>query len=145
MHMLKQIHLADMYRDQVKIVEHKTLVEYTLTFRNLSPIEGGLDFADSVYNLTASSASKGLKELRCSCAFYTNYQMICWHAFYLLEKLQIKNMSGFEHLKKWREYVGFKSLNLNDKRVTQTYKVQKNRRLKSFIEEVTKKHKKRLE
>jgi len=54
-------------------------------------------------------------------------------------------MGGFEHLKKWREYVGFKSLNLNDKRVTQTYKIKKNRRLKSFIEEVTNKHKKKLE
>lgn len=48
-------------------------------------------------------------------------------------------------MKKWREYVGFKSLNLNDKRVTQTYKVQKNRRLKSFIEGVTKKHRQKLE
>jgi hypothetical protein len=71
--------------------------------------------------------------------------MVCWHCFHLLEKLQIKNLGGFEHLKKWREYVGFKSLNLNDKRVTQTYKVQKNRRLKSFIEGVTKKHRQKLE
>ena len=49
-------------------------------------------------------------------------------------------MGAFEHLKKWREFVGYKSLNLNDKRTTGTYKVKKEKRLKSFIEIVTKKH-----
>jgi len=85
--MLKQIHLADMYRDLVELVENKPLVDYTLTFKNLNPVNRGIDFSDSVYHLTASSASKGLKELRCSCAFFTNFQMICWHCFHLLEKL----------------------------------------------------------
>lgn len=63
----------------------------------------------------------------------------------MLEMLQIKNMGAFEHLKKWREFVGYKSLNTGDKRTTGTYKVKKEKRLKSFIELVTKKHKKRLE
>ena len=54
-------------------------------------------------------------------------------------------MGAFEHLKKWREFVGYKSLNLNDKRTTGTYKVKKEKRLKSFIEIVTKKHMKRLQ
>ena len=71
--------------------------------------------------------------------------MVCWHQIHLLERLQIKNVGAFENLKKWREYVGYKSRNLNDKRTTGTYKVKKERRLKSFIEEVTKKHKKKLE
>ena len=53
-------------------------------------------------------------------------------------------MGAFEHLRKWREFVGYKSLNMNDKRTTATYKVKKEKRLKSFIELVTKKHMKRL-
>ena len=53
-------------------------------------------------------------------------------------------MGAFEHLRKWREFVGYKSLNTNDKRTTKTYKVKKEKRLKSFIELVTKKHMKRL-
>ena len=47
-------------------------------------------------------------------------------------------------MKNWREYVGYKSRNMNEKRTTNTYKVKKERRLKSFIEEVTKKHQKKL-
>lgn len=86
LHMLKQIHLADMYREQATLKEIKPLVEYELTFKNANP-NSVVDFSDSVYKLTASSASRGLKELRCSCAFYTNFQMICWHCFHLLEKL----------------------------------------------------------
>ena len=53
-------------------------------------------------------------------------------------------MSAFEHLKKWREFVGYKSLNTNDKRTTGTYKVKKEKRLKSFIEICSKKHMKKL-
>ena len=54
-------------------------------------------------------------------------------------------MGAFEHLKKWREFVGYRSLNTNDKRKTNTYKVKKEKRLKSFIEIVSKKHKLKLE
>jgi len=50
-------------------------------------------------------------------------------------------MACVEHLKFWREYVGYKSKNINDKRDTSTYKVRKERRLKSFMEEITKKQK----
>ena len=53
-------------------------------------------------------------------------------------------MGAFEHLRLWREYVGYKSRNLNDKRTTDSYKVSKHGRLKSFIEGVTKKHQDKL-
>jgi len=36
--------------------------------------------------------------------------------------------------------VGYKSRNMNDRRDTSSYKVRKERRLKSFIEKVTDKH-----
>ena len=50
-------------------------------------------------------------------------------------------MSCVEHLKNWREYVGYKNKNMTDKRDTSTYKVRKERRLKSFMEKITKKRK----
>jgi hypothetical protein len=54
-------------------------------------------------------------------------------------------MSACEHMKHWREYVGYKSLNMCDKRETSSYKVRKCARLKSFMEDITKKNKKRVE
>jgi hypothetical protein len=71
-------------------------------------------------------------------------QMICWHLIILLEKLQIKNLGAFENLQLWREYVGYKSRNMCDRRAVSDYKVKKERRLKSFIEVVTKNHLKSL-
>ncbi len=62
----------------------------------------------------------------------------------MLTQLQFKSMSCVEHLKFWREYVGYKSKNMNDKRSTDSYKVRKERRLKSFMEEITKKQKKKV-
>jgi hypothetical protein len=60
---------------------------------------------------------------------------------YLLTKLQIKSVSCVEHLNLWREYVGYKNKNMNEKRDTSTYKVRKEKRLKSFMEKITKKRK----
>ena len=146
MHMLKQIQMARSRKHDVKLTENKPLVDYTLNVPNPDPIrpDSPHSFPDSVYRLEACVTSRSLKQLTCSCAFYKNYQMVCWHQLHLLEKLQIKNMGAFEHLRKWREFVGYKSLNTNDKRTTKTYKVKKEKRLKSFIELVTKKHMKRL-
>ena len=128
------------------MTENKPLVDYTLHVPNPDPTdpESANTFPDSVYTLQACVTSRALKQLTCSCSFYTNFSMVCWHQLYLLERLQIKNMGAFEHLKKWREFVGYKSLNTNDKRTTGTYKIKKEKRLKSFIELVTKKHMKRL-
>ena len=146
MHMLKQIQLAQSRKKEVKLTENKPLVDYTLHVPNPDPTdpESANTFPDSVYTLQACVTSRALKQLTCSCSFYTNFSMVCWHQLYLLERLQIKNMGAFEHLKKWREFVGYKSLNTNDKRTTGTYKIKKEKRLKSFIELVTKKHMKRL-
>ena len=121
------------------------MVEYKLVVPNPGHDDNGIDFPDSVYSLTACPTSKTLKELKCNCAFYVNYKMICWHCLHLLERLQIKNVGAFEHLKKWREFVGYKSLNTNDKRDTSTYKVKKDKRLRSFMEIITKKRMKKLE
>ena len=54
-------------------------------------------------------------------------------------------MQSVEHLKFWREYVGYKNKNINDHRTTNTYKVRKEARLKSFMEIITNKHKARME
>jgi hypothetical protein len=54
-------------------------------------------------------------------------------------------MACVEHLLYWREYVGYKSKNMNDKRHTSTYKVRKDRRLKSFMEIITAKQKKKVD
>jgi hypothetical protein len=70
--------------------------------------------------------------------------MICQHIAYLLTKLQFKSMACVEHLKFWREYVGYKNKNMNEKRDTSTYKVRKEKRLKSFMEKITKKRKAKM-
>jgi hypothetical protein len=54
-------------------------------------------------------------------------------------------MSCVEHLKFWREYVGYKNKNMTDKRDTSTYKVRKEKRLKSFMEKITKKRKAKIQ
>ena len=54
-------------------------------------------------------------------------------------------MAPCEQLKHWREYVGYKSKNMNEKRETSSYKVRKCSRLKSFMEDITKKQKKRVQ
>ena len=54
-------------------------------------------------------------------------------------------MQCVEHLKFWREYVGYKNKNINDHRTTGTYKVRKECRLKSFMEIITNKHKARVQ
>jgi len=54
-------------------------------------------------------------------------------------------MSCVEHLKNWREYVGYKNKNMTDKRDTTTYKVRKEKRLKSFMEKITKKRKLKIQ
>jgi len=51
----------------------------------------------------------------------------------------LKSMACVENLKYWREYVGYKSKNINEKRDTGSYKVRKERRLKSFMEIITEK------
>ena len=145
LHMLKQIQQAVANRRSVVLEEKEPLVEYILRVPNNGFEDNGLEFPESVYHLKACQTSRTLKNLTCSCSFYNNFHMVCWHQIHLLERLQIKNVGGFENLKNWREYVGYKSRNMNDKRTTSTYKVQKNRRLKSFIEEVTKKHQKKMQ
>ena len=147
MHMLKQIQMAKARKNDVKLKEKKPLIDYVLKVPHPDPVDpdSAQSYPDSIYELKACVSGRSLKELKCSCSFYTNYSMVCWHQIYLLDRLQIKNMSAFEHLKKWREFVGYKSLNSNDKRTTGTYKVKKEKRLKSFIELVSKKHKIKLE
>ena len=54
-------------------------------------------------------------------------------------------MSCVEQLKFWREYVGYKNKNMTDKRDTSTYKVRKEKRLKSFMEKITKKRKAKIQ
>jgi hypothetical protein len=145
MHMLKQIQLSHKYKDDVKLTEVNALTHYMLVVKNTDSLNPTtVSIPDSTYQLKASVTKQGLNDVTCSCAFYSNFQMICWHLVHLLSQLQIKNLGAFENLQLWREYVGYKSRNLNDKRDTSTYKVRKERRLKSFIEKVTDKHMDRL-
>ena len=63
----------------------------------------------------------------------------------LLNKLQIKHIAAFEHIKCWREIVGVKNKERQGEKLKQsTYSVKKERRLRSFIEFVSLKHKQRL-
>jgi hypothetical protein len=126
-----------------KLKEVKPLTLYTLKVPNDSAVNAP-DLKHSKYTMKASITTASLKSVTCDCAFYSNYQMICWHLLHLIEKLQIKNLGAFENLQLWREYVGYKSRNHGDKRDTSTYKVRKERRLKSFIEKVTDKHMEKL-
>lgn len=129
-HMLKQLMLS--VNSEFEIDEIQPLEHYVLTTK---------DEKFSQFIIKGDSSSKGLQRLSCSCNFYHNMAMICQHLCYLLTKLQFKSMSCVEHLKFWREYVGYKSKNMNDKRDTSTYKVRKEKRLKSFMEKITKKRK----
>ena len=92
------------------------------------------------YALSGATSSRQLANLTCSCAFHTNYALPCQHQFHLLTALQFKSMACFEQLARFREYVGYKSHNTNDKRKTDSYKVRKETRLKSFIEKLSRKH-----
>ncbi len=62
----------------------------------------------------------------------------------LLSKLQIKHIGAFEHLKHWRELVGIKQRKTQGKTTQEAYKVQKEKRLRSFIEAISNKVKQRV-
>lgn len=135
--------MSNALKDTCKLKEKKPLELYILKVPNEAP-QGSPDLPDSKFTMKASVTSAALKAVTCDCAFYSNYQMICCHLIYLIKKLQIKNLGAFENLQLWREYVGYKSRNMGDKRETSSYKVKKERRLKSFIEKVTDKHMEKL-
>ena len=97
------------------------------------------------YELKGAETSRALTSLSCSCSTYISMQIVCHHMCYLLTRLQMKSMQCVEHLKFWREYVGYKNKNINDHRTTNTYKVRKEVRLKSFMEIITNKHKARVQ
>ena len=73
--------------------------------------------------------------------------MLCWHLVLLLNKLQIKHVGPFEHLRSWRDLVGIKSKDKSngDKPKHSSYKVKKERRLRSFIEIISKRMKTKVE
>lgn len=79
LHMLKQIQIAALRKDDVKLEEVKPLVHYRLSVPNLCNEEKGLDFPDSVYEIKGAVTSRALREMKCDCGFYTNFGMICWH------------------------------------------------------------------
>ena len=65
----------------------------------------------------------------------------------LLNKLQIKHIGAFEHLRTWRELVGTKNKTQKAAETQGTqraYKVKKERRLRSFIEGISNKVKARV-
>ena len=71
--------------------------------------------------------------------------MICWHQVIILNRLQIKHTGPFDNLKKWREIVGVKNKEKNgEKQLSNSYKVKREPRLRSFIESVSKKHIQRM-
>jgi len=123
LHMLKQLQKA---QKQAQIEEVRPLELYEVTTER---------------QLYTVRMAMGNSEASCNCSFFGNYRMVCWHLFAVLEKLQIKNIIAFDHLKKWREEVGVKSKEKGgEKRETSSYTVKKEKRLKSFIEGVSKRH-----
>lgn len=65
--------------------------------------------------------------------------MLCWHSILLLNRLQLKHISCFDHLRCWRDLVGVKNKDRNgEKQSSNRYKVKKETRLKSFIELISK-------
>ena len=65
----------------------------------------------------------------------------------LLNKLQLKHIGCFEHLKHWRELVGTKNREGRQEKACSTqkaYSVKKERRLRSFIEAISNKVKARV-
>jgi len=87
MNMLKQIQIAKSMKNQrLKLKEVKPLTLYTLKVPNESE-ENAPKLPNTKYTMKASITSEALKSVTCDCAFYSNYQMICWHLIHLLEKL----------------------------------------------------------
>eukprot|EP00347_Sterkiella_histriomuscorum_P009181 403342210 len=140
-YILKQMQIAEQNRDLVELKEKRALLLYRLKF----PIYLNDQKILQKFTLTASNESQGLRQLECSCNFYKNYQMICWHMLILLNIQQIKHIAAFEHLKIWREIVGVKNRDkMGEKQKSSTYSVKKEKRLRSFIEFVSLKHKNRM-
>ena len=92
--MLRQIQIAYSLKDQITITEKFPLLFYI--------VENGL----SKFVIKSEISQKGLHNLKCTCPFFHNYHLICWHQIAVLEKLQIKNINMFENLQKFRDIVG---------------------------------------
>lgn len=126
------------------LVEKKPFIHYQIKH----PITVNGNDIVVKYNLTAcnSGESAGLRRLSCSCSFSHNYRMPCWHQLLLLQRLQIKHVTAFEHLRHWRELVGVKNKERKNegKDTIEAYGVKKERRLKSFIEAISKKNAERV-
>ena len=145
LYMLKQMQIADEKQTQVCLIEKKPFVLYKIKY----PVTLNDTTIVQKFTLTGSSSAESgcLRRLSCSCSFYHNYQMICWHMLLLLTKLQLKHIGCFEHLKFWREIVGTKNKERQQDRAGSTqnaYKVKKEKRLRSFIETISNKVKQRV-
>ena len=141
LHMLRQMQMAIALRSQMSVEEKYPLLFYTVSLELDGPLE-------RVSHVIRSQVSQhGMSNLTCTCPFSTNYRLICHHQMFLLQKLQIKNINAFEHLSNFRDTVGRRVLKANKKDIGGEgafYQVKKEKRLKSWIEGVTKKHKDRV-
>lgn len=135
-HMLRQIQIAYSMRDQIEIQEKFPLLFYIVSLGSSRfLVKSTLPSSKSV------ETPGGLSNLTCSCPFFTTYALICWHQVAVLDKLQIKNINMFENLKRYRDVVGRKVVTARgEKKGASEYGVRKEKRLKSFIENISKKH-----
>ncbi|TNV82043.1 hypothetical protein FGO68_gene12297 [Halteria grandinella] len=144
LYMLKQMQISDQKKKEVLLIEKKPFIHYVIKH----PLTVNNNDITVKYTLTASNSgdSAGLRRLSCSCAFSHNYRMPCWHQLLLLSRLQIKHVTAFEHLKHWRELVGVKNKERKNegKDTIEAYGVKKERRLKSFIEAISKRNNERV-
>ena len=94
LYILKQMQIADQLKRAITITEKSPFLLYKIRL----PTEvNGVKLVQK-FKLEASSETPGLRNLECSCSFYLNYRMICWHMVALLDRLQIKHIAPFEHL-----------------------------------------------
>lgn len=65
--MLRQIQIAYTLKDSIKITEKFPLLFYTL------------EHSDTKLMIKSGLHSQGLHNLQCTCQFFVNYNLICWH------------------------------------------------------------------
>ena len=89
LHMLRQLQMAHKLSQFLSVEEKYPLLFYTV----------GIDIPGSskvTHVLKSQPSQLGMCNLTCTCPFFAQYELICYHQLYLLQKLQIKNINMFE-------------------------------------------------